>query len=69
MGSKQTGTWRVTVEGESSMDKLAGVFLSQNTTVQEVGATSSDVAETATNSPEIYKTAKETVSVEQGQLL
>ena len=65
---KQTN-WRVTVEGESSVNKLAGVFPSPSTTVQEVEATSSDVAETATDSTEIYKTAKESVSVEQGQLL
>ena len=51
------------------MDKLAGVFLSQCTTVQEVEATSSDVAEPPTDSTEIYLTAKETVSVEQGQQL
>ena len=37
--------------------------------MQEVGATSSDVAEPATDSTEIYKTTKESVSVEQGQLL
>ena len=61
--------WRVTVEGESSVNKLTEVFSSQNTTVQEVGAASSDVAEPATDTTEIYKTAKETVSDEQGQLL
>ena len=33
--------WRVAVEGESSVNKLAGVSPSQNTTVQEDGATSS----------------------------
>ena len=37
--------------------------------MQEVGAASSDVAEPATDSTEIYKTANESVSVEQGQLL
>ena len=62
----EQANWRVTVEGESSVNKLAGVFFSRNTTVQEVGATSSDVAEPATDSTEIYMTAKETLSVEQG---
>ena len=56
--------WRVTVEGKSSVNKLAGVFPSQITTVQ-----STDVAEPVTDSTEVYKTAKESVSVEQGQLL
>ena len=41
----EQANWRVTVEGESSLNKLARVFPSQNTTVQEVEATSSDVAE------------------------
>ena len=62
--------WRVTVEGKSSVNKLAGVSLSQITTVQEGGATSStDVAEPATDSTEVDKTSKESVSGEQGQLL
>ena len=61
---------QVTVEGKSSVNKLAGVFLSQITTVQEGGATSStDVAEPVTDFKEVYKTLKESVSVEQGQLL
>ena len=52
------------------MNKLAGVFPSPITTVQEDGATSStDVAEPATNSTEVDKTSKESVSVELGQLL
>ena len=51
------------------MNKLAGVFPSQSTTVQVIEATSSDVADTATDSAEICKTAKESVSVEQGQIL
>ena len=67
--------WRVAVEGKSSVNKLAGVFPSQHTTVQEDGAASStDVAEPVVDSTETYKTAnegasKESVSVEQGQLL
>ena len=62
--------WQVTVEGNSSVNKLAGVFPSQITTVQEGGATSStDVAEPVTDFTEVYKTLKESVSVEQGQLL
>ena len=56
-------------DGKSSVNKLAGVFPSQNTTVQEDGATSStDVADPVTDSSEVYKTT-ESVSVEQGQLL
>ena len=52
------------------MNKLTGVFHSQSTTLQEYGATSStDVAEPATDDTEIYKTANESVFVEQGQLL
>ena len=47
--------WRVTVEGKSSVNKLAGVFPSQNTTV--------------TDSTEGDTTSNESVSVEQGQLL
>ena len=62
--------WQVTVEGKSSVNKLAGVFPSQSTTVQEDGATSStDVAEPATDSTEVCKTTKESVSVEQVQIL
>ena len=62
--------WRVTVEGKSSVSKLAGFFPSQITTVQEGGATSStDVAEPVTDSTEVGKTSKESVAVEQGQLL
>ena len=61
---------QVTVEGKSSVNKLAGVFPSQSTTVQEDGATSStDVAEPVTDSTEVPKTTKESVSVEQRQLL
>ena len=52
------------------MNKLAEVFPSQITTVQEDVATSStDVAEPVTDSTEVYKTTKESVSVEQVQLL
>ena len=66
----EQANWRVTVEGKSSVNKLAGVFPSQSTTVQEDGVTSStDAAEPATDSTEIYKTANESVSVDQGQLL
>ena len=62
--------WQVTVEGKSSANKLAGVFPSQITTVQEGEATSStDVAEPVADSTEVYKTAKEFVSVEGEQLL
>ena len=62
--------WRVTVEGKSSVNKLAGVFPSQITTVQEGGAASAtDVAEPVTDSTEVDKTSKEFVSVEEGQLL
>ena len=54
--------WQVTVEGKSSVKKLAGVFPSQITTVREGGATSStDVAEPAADSAEVYKTSKEFV--------
>ena len=59
--------WRVTVE---SVNKLAGVFPSQSTTLQEDGATSStDVAEPVTDSTEVYETTKGSVSAEQEQLL
>ena len=51
----EQANWRVTVEGESSVNKLARVSLSQSTTVQEDGATPSDVAEPATYSTEIDK--------------
>ena len=62
--------WQVTVEGKSSVNKLAGVFFSQITTMQEDGATSpTDVAKPVTDSTEVCKTLKESVSVEQGQLL
>ena len=44
-------------------------FPSQNATVQEDGATSTDVAEPVADSTEVYKTTNESVSVEQGQLL
>ena len=41
--------WQVTVEGKASVNKLAEVFPSRSTTVQEDGATSStDVAEPVT---------------------
>ena len=61
---------RVKVEAKSSENKLAGVFPSWITTVQEGGATSStDVAEPVADSSEVDKTSKESVSVEQGQLL
>ena len=61
--------WQVTVEGKASVNKLAEVFPSQSTTVQDDGATSStDVAEPVTDYTEVYKTT-ESVSVEQGQLL
>ena len=56
--------WRVMVEVKSSVNKLAGVFPSPITTIQEGGATSSvDVAE-----PVADKTSKESVPAEQGQL-
>ena len=62
--------WQVTVEGKSSVNKLPAFFFSQSTTVQEDGATSStDVTEPVTDSTEVCKTAKESVSVEQEQLL
>ena len=52
------------------MNKLAGVFPSQNTTVQQEGAaSSSNVAEPVTDFTEVYWTAKKSVSVEQVQLL
>ena len=52
------------------MNKLAEVFPSQSTTVQEGGATSSaDVAEPVQDSTEVHKTTKKSVSVEQGHLL
>ena len=67
---RMQANWQVTVDGKSSVNKLAGVFPSQITTVQEGGTTSStDVAEPATDSTEVDKTPKESVSVEQGQLL
>ena len=63
VGCRQIGKSR-------SRNKLAGVFPSQSTTVQDDRATSStDVAEPAAHSTEVYKTTKESVSVEQGQLL
>ena len=56
--------WRVIVEGNSSVNKLAGVFLLQST-VQEGGATSStDLADPVTDSTEVDKTSKESMSVE-----
>ena len=62
--------WRVTVEGKSSVNKLAGIFPSLITTVHESGATSpKDVAEPVTDSTEVDKTSMDSVSVEQGQLL
>ena len=62
--------WQGPVEGKSSVNKLAGFFLSQSTTVQEDGvASSTDVAEPVTDSTEVYKTTKESVFVEQGQQL
>ena len=62
--------WRVTAEGKSSVNKMTGVFPSQIIPVQEDGATSStDVAELVTDFTEVYKTLKESTSVEQGQLL
>ena len=61
--------WQVTVDGEASVNKLAGVFPSQSTTVHEDGATSSTyVAEPVTDPTEVYKTTRKSVSVEQRQL-
>ena len=58
--------WRVTVEGKSSVNKLAGVFPSPITTVQEGGATSStDVAEPVTDFTEVHKTLAESVASSQ----
>ena len=58
--------WQVTVEGRASLNKLAGVFPSQSTTMQEDGATSStDVPELDADSTEVHETSKESVSVEQ----
>ena len=62
--------WHVTVKGKASVNKLAGVFPSQSTTVQEDGGTSStDVAELVADSTEVFETTMESVSLEQGQLL
>ena len=62
--------WQVTVEGKSSVHKLAGVFPSQTASMQEGGTVSStDVAEPVTDSTEVDRTSKESVSFEQGQLL
>ena len=62
--------WQVTVGVKSSVNKLAGLFPSPITTSQEGGTTSStDVAEPVTDSTDVDKTSKESVPVEQGQLL
>ena len=67
IGCRQTG--KLTVEGKSSVNKLAEVFPSKSTIVQEDGATSStDVAEPVTDFTQVYKTTKESESVEQGHL-
>ena len=59
----------VTVEGKSSVNKLAGFFPLPITTMQEGGSTSStDVAEQLTDFTEVDKTLKESVPAEQGQL-
>ena len=56
--------WQGPVEDKSSVNKLAEVFPSQSTAVHEDGATSStNVAEPVTNSTDVYKTTKESVSV------
>ena len=61
---------QVTVEGKSSVNKLAGLFPSSITTIQECGATSStDVAEPVADFTEVDKTLKESLPAEQGQLL
>ena len=58
--------WRVTVDEKSSVNKLAGVFPSQSTTVQEDGATPSTVVvELVTDSTEVYETTMETVCVKR----
>ena len=58
--------WQVTVEA----NRLWTSWLNfQWSTMQEDGTTSSDVAEPVTDYTEVYKTTKESVSVEQGQLL
>ena len=62
--------WRLTVEGKSSVNKLAGFSPSPITTIQEGGATSStDVTEPGAAFTEVDKTSKESVSVEQAQRL
>ena len=61
--------WQVTVEDKSSVNKLAEVIPSQSTTVQEDEATSvTDVAEPVTDSTEVHKTTKKSVSIEQTHL-
>ena len=58
------GRWQIVCE------QVGWSFPFTVTTVQEDGATpSTDVAEPATDSTEVDKTSKESVSVEQGQLL
>ena len=60
--------WQVTVEGKSSVNKLEFSLLRSK--MQEGGATSSTVvAEPVADSTEVYKTLKESVCVEQRQLL
>ena len=54
--------WQVTVEGKASVKKLAGVF---PFTERDSARRWSYVAD----STEVYKTTKESASVEQGQLL
>ena len=62
--------WRVTVEDKSSVNELAGFFVSQNASMQDCGTTSStDVAKQFPDDAEVGKMPKESVSVEQGHLL
>ena len=73
---KRSGTWleqagwRVTVEDKSSVNELAGFSVSQTASMPEGGTTSStDVAKQFPDAAEVGKMPKESVSVEQGQLL
>ena len=73
---KRSGTWlgqagwRVTVEDKSLVRELAGFFVSQTASMQEGGTTlSTGLAKQCPDAPEVGKMPKESVSVEQGQLL
>ena len=63
--------WRVTVEDKSSVNELAGFFVSRTaSSMQEGGTTSSaNVAKQFPDAAEVGKMPKESVSVEQGHLL